>query len=363
MGIKISKFKHDDWIVYFSGDKWAPLGFSSWISLYTRRPFSPEVDYFVKQVVMVWDGEATTCYIRESERACFGKKVVKNAMKDLGYINYICRRFTTSTDQVLSVYRKEQKKFSFQEYDSYNSYFLNEYYPYHIQVKNVVDFLPAKLQKTNLAKLEKARIHAEPVFSQEIFFTKRIASYVSKKSGYQAKSILYCLVDELRTYWNRGQDLPDEKLLRERSQGCVIFFENGRIREVWSGAKISDFGSIFFYSKNKKLITGQTAFTGRVTGIVRIISDPAHVAKFNQGDILVAPWTRPEYLPIMKKAGAFVTDGGGILSHAAIVARELRKPCIIATKNATKLLKDGDLIEVDADRGIVSVLKRSKINN
>jgi pyruvate,water dikinase len=58
----------------------------------------------------------------------------------------------------------------------------------------------------------------------------------------------------------------------------------------------------------------------------------------------------------MKKAGAFITDGGGILSHAAIVARELKKPCIIGTKSATQILKDGDLIEVNANNGIVKIL-------
>lgn len=59
----------------------------------------------------------------------------------------------------------------------------------------------------------------------------------------------------------------------------------------------------------------------------------------------------------MKKAAAFVTDEGGMLCHAAIVARELKKPCIIGTKFATQILRDGDLVEVDANRGIITILK------
>ncbi len=66
--------------------------------------------------------------------------------------------------------------------------------------------------------------------------------------------------------------------------------------------------------------------------------------------------TEPSYLSVMKKAAAFVTDEGGILCHAAIVARELKKPCVTGTKIATKVLKDGDRIEVDADRGIIRIL-------
>ncbi len=68
--------------------------------------------------------------------------------------------------------------------------------------------------------------------------------------------------------------------------------------------------------------------------------------------------TTPEMVPVMKRAAAFVTDEGGITCHAAIVSREMKKPCIIGTKIATKVLKDGDLVEVDANRGIVRILER-----
>ena len=63
--------------------------------------------------------------------------------------------------------------------------------------------------------------------------------------------------------------------------------------------------------------------------------------------------TFPHFIPAMEKAAAFVTDEGGILCHAAIVSREMKKPCIIATKNATKTLKDGEMVEVDAEKGTV----------
>ena len=108
---------------------------------------------------------------------------------------------------------------------------------------------------------------------------------------------------------------------------------------------------------DKSEIKGNIAFKGIAKGVVRIVFDPLNVKEFNEGDILVTGMTRPEFLPLMKKAGAFVTDAGGLLSHAAIVARELKKPCILATEIATKILKDGDFVEVDADKGIVKILK------
>jgi len=81
-----------------------------------------------------------------------------------------------------------------------------------------------------------------------------------------------------------------------------------------------------------------------------------HSDKVEEGDILVTSMTRPEFLPIMKKAAAFVTNEGGITSHAAIVSRELKKPCIIGTKFATQVLKDGDMVEVDATNGVIKKL-------
>ena len=97
--------------------------------------------------------------------------------------------------------------------------------------------------------------------------------------------------------------------------------------------------------------------TGENAGTVRVVKLEADIAKVKKGDILVAPMTIPNFMPAMENAIAFVTDEGGITCHAAIVAREMHKPCIIGTKIATQVLKDGDLIEVDAEKGVVRIVK------
>ena len=81
------------------------------------------------------------------------------------------------------------------------------------------------------------------------------------------------------------------------------------------------------------------------------------IKKVHKGDILVANTTGPEIMIACTKAAAIVTDEGGMTSHAAIVSRELKIPCIVGTKIATKVFKDGDLVEVDATKGIVKLLK------
>ena len=88
--------------------------------------------------------------------------------------------------------------------------------------------------------------------------------------------------------------------------------------------------------------------------LARILSEV--IDKVENGDILVAPTTAPSFIMGMHRAVAFVTDEGGITCHAVIVSRELKIPCIVGTSIATKSLKDGDHIEVDANKGIVKKL-------
>lgn len=107
---------------------------------------------------------------------------------------------------------------------------------------------------------------------------------------------------------------------------------------------------------------GAVAYKGKARGFAKIVMVAHEIGKVNEGDILVAPTTAPSYIIGMQKAGGFITDEGGITSHAAIVAREMKKPCIIGTKIATKVLKDGDLVEVDAERGVVTIIKKKELN-
>lgn len=105
-------------------------------------------------------------------------------------------------------------------------------------------------------------------------------------------------------------------------------------------------------------LKGQSAYRGKVSGRVRIVKRTDQAEMVAEGEVIVSPMTTPDFAPAMKKAIAFVTDEGGITCHAAIIARELSKPCIIGTKVATQVLHDGDLVEVDADSGVVRILER-----
>lgn len=109
--------------------------------------------------------------------------------------------------------------------------------------------------------------------------------------------------------------------------------------------------------KPNQTISGTIAFEGKAMGKVKIVLTVEDIAKVNRGDILVSAMTFPSFIAAMEKASAFVTDEGGILCHAAIISREMKKPCVIGTKIATKVLKDGDFVEVDANNGIIKIIK------
>nr|WP_042178576.1 phosphoenolpyruvate synthase [Kibdelosporangium sp. MJ126-NF4]CEL13271.1 Phosphoenolpyruvate synthase [Kibdelosporangium sp. MJ126-NF4]CTQ98963.1 Phosphoenolpyruvate synthase (EC 2.7.9.2) [Kibdelosporangium sp. MJ126-NF4] len=101
------------------------------------------------------------------------------------------------------------------------------------------------------------------------------------------------------------------------------------------------------------LIKGLAASPGTATGRVRVLSSPADGAQLQDGDVLVAPMTNPDWVPTMRRAGAVVTDEGGMTCHAAIVARELGVPAIVGTRNATTVLKDAQRVTVDGREGRV----------
>jgi len=101
------------------------------------------------------------------------------------------------------------------------------------------------------------------------------------------------------------------------------------------------------------LVRGLGASPGRAVGRVRIMLSPSEGEALQPGEVLVAPMTSPDWVPVLRRAGALVTDGGGMTCHAAIVSRELGVPCVVGTRRATEVLRDGELVTVDGAKGVV----------
>lgn len=155
---------------------------------------------------------------------------------------------------------------------------------------------------------------------------------------------------ELRDY--SAHDLIKNKPIKYKSDATRISY-NGQM-EFYKPSLIKTNLSV------SNIIKGTTAFPGIIRGTVKIVKTPNELKKVRAGDVLVAQMTFPSFIIAMRQASAFVTDEGGITCHAAIISREMKKPCIIGTKIATKVLRDGDLVEVDANKGVVKILKKAE---
>ncbi|MEK6890006.1 MAG: PEP-utilizing enzyme [Nanoarchaeota archaeon] len=173
---------------------------------------------------------------------------------------------------------------------------------------------------------------------------------IAKNNSLTYEELLYCMPEEIL------KGIPSKAEIGSRIKDFAIVIDNAKLL-CFSGNKskeIRDFLTQDLSSISE--LKGQSACKGYVKGTVKVIISADDFKKINLGDILVTSMTTPNMIAIMKKASAFVTDEGGITCHAAIISREMKKPCIIGTKFATKVLKDGDLIEVDADKGTVKKL-------
>lgn len=151
--------------------------------------------------------------------------------------------------------------------------------------------------------------------------------------------------------------IKQEDINGRSKKSAFIFsdrFENSKIMSENEAQEIMN-----ELSENEQVgdIRGMTACKGYARGRVRIVIRNDDFAKFSEGDILVTTMTRTEFLNIMKLASAIVTDEGGLTCHAAILSREFGIPCVVGTKTATKSLRDGDLVEVDAGSGTVRMLE------
>ena len=192
--------------------------------------------------------------------------------------------------------------------------------------------------------------------AQELVYYRTMRTDLLWESMYRSRVILQ---EVARFYGLTFKDLRDYAIY-DLIGGTLEKYEYGNFTAVSLGSEFAFFhgpileDELHVYGQELK---GAIAFKGKARGRAKIVMTAYDIGKVEEGDILFAPTTAPSYIIGMQKAAAFVTDEGGITSHASIVAREMKKPCVIGTKFATKIFKDGDLVEVDAESGIVRILK------
>lgn len=230
--------------------------------------------------------------------------------------------------------------------------------------KLVVIMELAKSEKID-TKISKTSYELRKKYETVLYQADELLLKVSKEkvpSNY-TKYIDFLTFEEIKS----GQ-LPEINELRKRTHGYVFFKNNltatTNIEKFEQDQGLNIVSPEHSIKKGSKFveIKGDSACGGKMTGTAKVVFEHHQMKKVKNGDVLVTPMTTPDFLHAMKKSAAIITDEGGITCHAAIVSREMKKPCIIGTRIATQVLKNGDEVEVDANKGIVKILKKIKQN-
>jgi phosphohistidine swiveling domain-containing protein len=284
----------------------------------------------------------------------------KNADRIIFQIGQFIKKYGNTDIKKLS---NRQLKVLFEEMVSLLNRYSNIYtWTEEVRLKKFESLASAKEKKTmhQLGRLRfKLRKAGEQVF---YLLFKELLTTVGKSFNIAAQDLYFYTSKEINKVFT-GKSVP-QKLISRRKKGYLLWKMGGReiiltgqeYKKIWKWVN-------HYFTNSKQAITGTIAYKGKVRGSVRLVLHKSHnisnqIRKFRKNEILVTEMTRPDTILAYQRAKAIITDEGGITSHAAIISRELRIPCVIGTKIATQVLRDGDKVEVDATRGQVKLLQK-----
>lgn len=351
--MNISNIANHDWTKYWEG-KWSfTTGF--YFGWYYLNLMKRQMGEGLTRVILISRHGRTACYFETKDRKGFGDYLASKVLKDKNFAPQLCKKLKNKADALVAVSHKLRgKDLSAAEFKNFFDLFF-EYTGMHISPRNIIDHLPTKNVQKFLPVLQDARLYTEKTFVETEIFMQELSRIIGKKTGYKPEYILCLTKDEFEKYFKNGK-LPKKEILAKRFAFSAIIFKNKK-SQIVVGNEAKKVEKAVAQIKDTKEIKGAIAYPGKAIGIAKIVSDPKKAKDFREGDILVTGMTRPEFLLLMKKSGAIVTDAGGLLCHAAITAREIKKPCVIGTQIVTKVLKNGDVVEVDATKGVVKKIK------
>jgi phosphohistidine swiveling domain-containing protein len=192
-------------------------------------------------------------------------------------------------------------------------------------------------------------------------FLKKLFFELAKRNSIDSPELLYYMLPDEIINHLEGDLVINTAELENRKNGFLFFAKDGK--------KIYKSGDDAVKEKTKEIkeekpledlieIKGMTSYPGKVVDSVKIVVNKNDFSKIKDRNILVAHMTTVDYISYLNKISAIVTDEGGLGCHAAILSREFKIPCIIGTEIATKVFRDDDIVEVNATKGVVKIIKR-----
>ncbi len=201
------------------------------------------------------------------------------------------------------------------------------------------------------------------------YFTRSLLSYnklldeIASRLKVTRDDLLSYSYTELEQSIKSGKTIAKEEIEERKQNGFIIKIKQGKFDLVTGKDQIKktindeDISGPFEKIINTTEFKGLSASPGKIKARARVLEDASKVSQLQEGEILVTYMTTIEFIPAFRKAAAVITDEGGMSCHAAIISREFKLPCIVGTKVATRVVQTGDMLEVDAGKGTVKILK------
>jgi len=204
----------------------------------------------------------------------------------------------------------------------------------------------------NVAHLKELR---KRYVSESLFYFDPVLMEIGRRSGLSLKQVRFLRTKDVNNILLKKNDFTDETNNRIKLSAWVT---KGLDTEVYTRKTAQDmYKTLVVFDKNAREFQGMPVSPGIARGPVRIIMNPDEINKVKKGDIIVSVQVVPSFSPAIHRAAGLICDGGhGITTHPAILAREAKIPAIIQTFFARKILKDGDMVEVDGFKGIARKL-------
>lgn len=225
------------------------------------------------------------------------------------------------------------------------------------KIKPKPDFLEIIRKAKHHSYLRNRRVEA---FFNADFGASFLYAEIARRSDFNPDEIME-ITDEEMFGALEGKSLPDAEEMARRHSNYAMIVRNSKTRLITDPEEIKKMEKDYFVDVVKsEELKGKVACSGGVIrGRAKICLDKKDIPKVNKGDILVAQFTTPDFVVAMEKAAAIIADQGGLSSHAAIVSRELGVPCVMDTKNGTRIIHDNDLVEVDVKTGVIKIIERA----
>lgn len=329
----------------------------------TKTSFAEQEDDLIQKVERVWfsrnykaDRALFSEFIKEEEVSSifdvlvsdfswFHMEYMREPFTRGEYVNYILERISKNNVSEEEDSKERRKKII----ESQNKWFDDRKGNPNIE----------KFKKIVFGFQEFAYIldHSKVVTVHGIYISQPFFREVARRLGVDLQDMLFLSLLEVVDLLNDNKK-ADMDLINQRKKCRVVLLEKGTIK-VYEGEKAEKIAKELLPENNTptvKEIKGIIGYPGIVRGVVRVISSIKDKNKFKKGDILVTHDGTAELTIFLRDASAIVTDEGGMICHTTIVAREMKTPCVVGTRSATKIFKDGDIIEVDANNGVVKLV-------